>query len=209
MTEESESQQLIDCFSDLAGKEFIRLFGQQKGDALHRLYERQFRIHYNNYSQMMPNPLAKRHGINTLFVMAVDDVLREVKASYSQLRKSILAIYREMLLGFFGTETASIKQSKDPWNAFIEWVQRGNKGNYENEFFKLVEVHKNDKEFGFDIQRCFYFDILREAGRPELGQILCEYDGILASVVDTWIRFTRNETIASGDKRCTFRYERI
>ena len=209
MTEDVQIQQLIGYFSDLAGKEFIRLFGQQKGDALHKLYERQFSIHYNNYSQMMPTPLAKRHGINALFVMAVDDVLMEVKASFSQLRESVLAIYREMLLRFFETEVASFKQSKDPWNAFIEWVQRGNKTNYENEFFKLIEVHKNDKEFGFDIQRCLYFDILREAGRPELGPILCEYDSILASAVDTWIRFTRHETIASGDRRCTFRYERI
>jgi hypothetical protein len=209
MTEDEQIQQIIDYLSVLAGKELVRVFGEQKGDALHRLYERQFKIHYNNYKHMMPNPLAKRHGINSLFVMALDDVFMEVKASYSQLKKSVLSIYKEMLQTFFESEVQQLEKSEDPWGAFIEWTKKGNKANYDNEFFKVLEVQQDNKSFGFDIQRCFYFDIFREAGRPELGPILCEYDSILSNYLEKWIKFTRYETIALGDKRCTFRYERL
>jgi hypothetical protein len=209
MTEDSQIQQLIEYFSQLTGKELVKMFGEQKGNALHSLYERQFKIHYNNYKQRMPNSLAKRHGLNSLFVMTLDDVLREVKASYSQLKHSVLSIYTEMLQANFEAEVRQIEASKDPWNAFTEWVRRGNKANYDNEFFKVLEDQHNEKYFGFDIQKCLYFDIFRDAGRPELGPILCEFDSILASVVEKWIKFTRYETIASGDKRCTFRYERL
>ena len=209
MTEDNQIQQLIEYFSPLIGKELARLFGEQKGDALHRLYDRQFKIHYNNYVHMMPNPLTKRHGINSLFVMALDDVLMEVKASYSQLKESVLSIYKEMLQIFYESETRQLVESKDPWRAFIEWVREGNKANYDNDFFKVLEVQQDDRCFGFDIQKCLYFDIFREAGRPELGPILCEYDSILANNIAEWIKFTRLETIASGDKRCTFRYERL
>ncbi|MFW9959896.1 MAG: L-2-amino-thiazoline-4-carboxylic acid hydrolase [Candidatus Thorarchaeota archaeon] len=209
MTDDETIQQLIEFFSRSTESEFTRLFGEQKANALHKLYDRQFRIHYNNYNHMMPNPLARRHGINSLFVMALDDALMEIKASYSQLKESVLAIYHEMLKEFYETEVQQLEASKDKWRAFIEWVRRGNKANYDNEFFKVLEVQQDDKCFGFDIQKCLYFDIFREAGRQELGPILCEFDSILASYLDKWIKFTRYETIASGDKRCTFRYERL
>ncbi|TFG34939.1 hypothetical protein EU527_01125 [Candidatus Thorarchaeota archaeon] len=39
-----------------------------------------------------------------------------------------------------------------------------------------------------------------------MGPIICEYDTILASSAENWIRLSRYDTIASGDKRCTFRY---
>jgi hypothetical protein len=209
MAEDNQVQQIIEYLSRLTGKELVRLLGEQKGNALHSLYDRQFMIHYNNYKHMMPNSLAKRHGINSLFVMALDDVLMEKKASFSQLKESVLSIYKEMLQTFFEAEARKLEESKDPWGAFTEWTRQGNKANYDNEFFKVLEVQHDNKCFGFDIQKCLYFAIFREAGRPELGPILCEYDKIFASTISRWIKFTRNETIASGDKRCTFRYEKL
>jgi hypothetical protein len=208
MTEEGQAQELIDYFSLLTQRELLRLFDAQKADALHKLYERQFKIHYNNYKQMMPTPLAMKHGINSLFLMALDDVLMEIKASYTLLRESAMNIYRTMLLEFFASEAEKFGQQPDPWHAFVEWARRGNKTNYDNEYFKVKEMQSDNSCFAFDIQRCFYFEVLKESGRPELGSILCEYDNILASVVDSWVKFTRRETIASGDERCTFRYER-
>lgn len=208
MTEERQIQELIDFFSLLTQKELLRLFDAQRGDALHKLYDRQFKIHYNNYKQMMTDELAMRHGINSLFLMALDDVLMENKASYSQLRESAKNIYRAMLLEFFTSETERIKREPDQWLAFVEWIKQGNKANYDNEYFKVEEVQSDANNYGFDMHRCFYFEILRESGRPELGPILCSYDRIMADVVDDWIKFTRHETIASGDSRCTFRYEK-
>jgi hypothetical protein len=111
-----------------------------------------------------------------------------------------------MLQEYFKEEATKLEQTADPWNAFVEWVSKGNEVNYNNDMFQLVEIEQEDGCFGFDIQKCFYFDILREAGKPELGPILCDYDKILADAVESWIEFTRHETIASGDKRCAFRY---
>jgi hypothetical protein len=209
MTENDSIQELIDYFSLLTYQELTRLFNSERGNALHKLYDRQFRIHYNNYKSMMTNDLAKKHGINSLFLMALDDVLMEVKASYSQLKESAINVYKAMLQDFFESEAQKLMKEPNPWNAFVEWVKRGNKTNYDNEFFKVIEVQNDEKGYGFDIQRCFYFDILKESGRPELGPILCYYDNILADTVNSWIKFTRPETIVSGDPRCTFRYKKL
>ena len=157
---------------------------------------------------MLLDDLAKRHGVNSLFLMAMDDVLLEVKASYSDLRDAVISIYRAMLKEYFEAEVNEFLESTDPWNAFVDWVGKGNDANYNNDYFKVTEVEHDESCFGYDMKRCLYFEVLKEAGRPELGPIICEYDRLVADVVDDWIRFTRYETIASGDKRCTFRFEK-
>jgi hypothetical protein len=206
MTEENPSQQLIDYFSDLTKAELVKRFDDVKGNGLHQLYERQFKIHWNNYIHMLPDDISKRHGINSLFVMALDDVLRETRASYSEFKDAVLTIYRTMLLDYFREEAEKLQSASDPWTALVEWAKKGNEANYNNEYFLLTNVDAGENCFGFDIKRCLYFEVLREGGRPELGPILCEYDHILASTLESWIDFKRHETIASGDKRCTFRY---
>lgn len=205
MTPDNQIQQLIDYFSQLTLQELNKQFGD-KGGSMHKLFTRQFKIHYNNYEHMLLDPLAMRHGINSLFVMALDDVMCEVRASFTELKETVISIYKAMLHEFFMVEVSTLKQSENPWDAFVEWARKGNDANYNNEYFKVVEVDQDSGCFGFDIQKCLYFDILREAGKPELGPILCDYDNILADALENWIEFTRHETIASGDKRCTFRY---
>ncbi len=113
-----------------------------------------------------------------------------------------------MLQSYFDDEANKLLQSANPWSAFVEWAKRGNEANYDNEYFGVDEVVADDSQFGFDIRGCFYYHILTQARRSELGAIICEYDYILASTVQDWIEFQRRETIASGDSHCKFRYQR-
>ncbi len=206
MTEDSPIQQLINYFSQMTKEELIKRFGDLKGGGLYQLYDRQFKIHWNNYKDMLPDDVAKRHGINSLFVMALDDVLRENRASFSDLKDTALTIYQTMLFDYFSGEAEKFLKTENPWNAFVEWVRIGNEANYNNDYFLVTEVETDENCYGFDIKRCLYFELLNQAGRPELGPILCEYDQILAYTIDKWVSFKRYETIATGDKRCTFRY---
>jgi len=206
MTEDNPIQQLVDYFSQLTKEELVKRFGDVKGGGLHQLYDRQFKIHWNNYIHMLPDDNAKRHGINSFFVMALDDVLREIRASYSDFKDAVLTIYRTMLLDYFKEEAEKLQNSGDPWTSFIEWARKGNEANYKNQFFQLTEVEVGVNCYGFDIKRCLYFEILKESGRPELGPILCEYDQLMMPLLESWIDFKRYETIAKGDLRCTFRF---
>jgi hypothetical protein len=206
MTEENPIQQLIDYFSQLVKDELVKRFGDLKGGGLHQLYDRQFKIHWNNYIHMLPNDVAKRHGINSLFVMALDDVLRETRASYSEFKEAVLIIYRTMLLDYFNEEAEKFQSTGNSWGAFIDWTRKRNQANEMKEYFGLTEVEAGENCYGFDIKRCLYFEVLKEAGRPELGPILCEYDALMMPLMESWIDFKRYETIASGDLHCTFRF---
>ncbi|MFW9770037.1 MAG: L-2-amino-thiazoline-4-carboxylic acid hydrolase [Candidatus Thorarchaeota archaeon] len=208
MSDGDSTQQLIEHFSAFTEQELVRKFGE-KGMPMFRLFQRQFKIHYNNYEHMLPNQLAKKHGMNSLFVMAMDDVMCEVRASFSELKETVVSIYIAMMRDYFSTESEKLKQSEDPWTAFVDWARKGNEANYINDYFQLKEVDQETGCYGFDINRCLYFDILKEAGKPELGPILCEYDQIFMDYVGDWINFTRRETIATGDSRCNFRYCKV
>ena len=205
MSDSDPIQQQIEYFSKHTEKHLLSQYGD-KGKPMFKLYQRQFKIHYNNYRDMLPNELAQRHGVNSLFVMALDDVLCEVRASFSELKNTVVSIYQAMMEEYFAKESQKLKQSDDPWAAFVEWARKGNEANYNNDYFLLKEVDQEPGCYGFDINRCLYFDLLREAGKPELGPILCEYDMIFMKYVEGWIKFTRRETIATGDSRCDFRF---
>lgn len=207
MAQDEQTQQLMDFFSDATLQELNKQFGN-KGEAMHKLFTRQFEIHYNNYENLMPDQLAKRHGINSIFIMALDDVLCEVRASFNDLKETVISIYRNMLLDYLSAAVAKLEQSDSPSDAFVSWVRKGNDANYNNDYFQVREVEQESDCFGFDIQKCFYFDILREAGKAELGPIICEYDKIVVGLFDKWIGFSRHETLAAGDSACTFRYYR-
>ncbi|RLI54864.1 MAG: hypothetical protein DRP09_11770 [Candidatus Thorarchaeota archaeon] len=205
MIEDQETQQMVDFFAAEVEKQLVNQF-PDKGKPLTRLWLNQFKIHYNNYEHMMVDSVAKRHGINSIFVMAMDDVLCEVHASYSQLKDTVISVYRSMLQEYFDSEAQRIRRSEDPWGTFVEWIRAGNEKNYRNDYFLLEEVPAEGNCYSFNMNRCLYYEILREAGKPELGPILCEYDRILTESFSDWIILRRHETIASGDKHCTFRY---
>jgi hypothetical protein len=208
MSEVDSIQQLIEYFSAFAKRELVSKFGE-KGMPMFRLFQRQFKIHYNNYESMVPDELGKRHGVNSLFVMAMDDVMCEVKASFSELRDIVVSIYKGMMKDYFTTESNELAHSDDPWEAFVEWTKKGNEANYANDYFMLKEVDQESGCYGFDINKCLYFDLLKEAGKTELAPILCEYDNIFMDYVKDFVSFTRHETIATGDSRCDFRFCKV
>ena len=63
MTEENPSQQLVDYFSTLTNAELVKRFGDVKGNGLHQLYDRQFKIHWNNYVHLLPDDVANATGL--------------------------------------------------------------------------------------------------------------------------------------------------
>ena len=92
---------------------------------------------------------------------------------------------------------------------FVESTRTGNRKVYDNEYFRLKEISSTKEEFVFDINRCIYQEVFKKFGREDIGPIMCEYDSIIADNVSEWVRFEREETIASGCDKCTFRFYHI
>ncbi|UCG00794.1 MAG: L-2-amino-thiazoline-4-carboxylic acid hydrolase [Candidatus Heimdallarchaeota archaeon] len=150
------------------------------------------------------------HGINPLFVIALEESLPSTEKDKKQLTEHVLTIYKVMLEDFvLEPQRRFMSSSKNPWSTFVENTRKSNQKTYDNEFFKLQEISATEEEFAFDINRCLYHEIFKEFGREDLGSIMCEYDGIIAKNVAKWVRFEREETIAEGFPRCTFRFFRV
>ncbi len=150
------------------------------------------------------------HGINPIFVISLEESLPTTEKDKKQVIEHVLAIYSMMLEDLvLEPQRRFMSSSKDPWSTFIEDTRKGNQKIYDNEYFKLQEVSATEEEFVFNINRCLYQEIFKQFGREDLGPIMCEYDSIVAENVAKWVRFEREETIAEGFPRCTFRFYRI
>jgi hypothetical protein len=60
----------------------------------------------------------------------------------------------------------------------------------------------------FDMSRCYYFDTLRSLGSPELTASFCRIDDLVYGGASAAYEWRRTKTIARGDDRCDFCFER-
>lgn len=208
MATQTDFDQLIQYFILLTKNHFTSVFDEEDRQKLFSQFETQFQSLLKSNEDLMPNVLARRHGINAIFVLALHQVLNPKGFSYVDLQDMVLGIYRNMLHDYFSQMAKQLDASPEPWKDFVVNARIGNQQQYDNEFFCLQETVSDGNQFGFDIHRCLYFEILQRNGHPELGTILCEYDHIFAQVMEKWVEFKRTETIAEGAERCDFRFYR-
>jgi hypothetical protein len=204
MSQDDQFEQLLQYFCMLTENRLVEAFGVKLGKELSGDFRERFRELLSDNEGMTRDALGKRHVANPVFVLALNDILGEERASFEALREHVLAIYGAMLQPILVQQTKLLESSDNVWNSFVKSTRMGNRANYENEYFQLEEVETTDDTFRFDINRCLYFEVFEKNGHPELGPILCDYDYLIAGAVDKWIRFGRTETIAKGDAHCNF-----
>jgi hypothetical protein len=201
--------QMFDYFVVLTSKEIKKSFDPEEVKIILSSFTKRFRELLEKLKEGF-NETELFHGINPIFVIALEESLPGKKKDKDQVARYVLAIYKMMLEEFIlEPQRRFMLSSKDPWSTFIENTRSGNQKIYDNEYFKLKEVSSTDGEFAFDINRCIYQEIFKHFGRADLGPIMCEYDSLIAENVSKWVRFERKETIAEGFPKCTFRYFRI
>ncbi len=193
-------------FHKLTTDYLLAAFGEKKGKLLFAKYNYAFQDFYDKNLHLMNTNMSKRHGINSIFVLALDKALEEEELSHKELKDHIIAIYKIMIQSLLENQVKQLETSEDPWYSFVKSTKAGNKQLYENEYFQALIAFDEEFVFGIDIKKCLYFEIFQANNRPDLGPILCAYDYLLASALDKWIRFERTETIVDGFNRCDFRY---
>lgn len=60
----------------------------------------------------------------------------------------------------------------------------------------------------FEVRRCTFVGWLGALGRADLAPLFCEVDAAFAERPGTGMRLVRPTTLAAGDDRCRFRFER-
>ena len=197
--------QIREYFHSLTKKHFDTFF-EDDSEKLYGIYLKTFNDLWENNLELMPNDLGKRHGMNPIFVMALAEALEQMDTQLDKLQTHVLAIYRIILSDILIHQQKQLSESENPWIDFINSTKKGNEQIYNNEYFNLDYLENSNDCFGFDLHRCFYYEIFEKNCRSDLAPILCMYDWILADAIEQWVSFERKETIAHGQKKCTFRY---
>ena len=174
MPEQSQLDQLIQYFFLLTKNQFRTVFGETEATNLTSQFETTFQELFVANKEAMPDALAQRHGVNAIFVMALHQVLTPQGYSYDELKRMVLDIYRAMLGDIYSQQAKQLELSPEPWKDFVIGAKIGNQQQYQNDYFQLQEIADDDTQFGFDMHKCLYFDMLQKNGLSALGTILCE-----------------------------------
>ncbi|NHJ48929.1 MAG: hypothetical protein FK733_14180 [Asgard group archaeon] len=202
MSEDSQdpSEQLIHYFFMLTEKQLKDRYNENKAKQISQKFQQIFMKLIKKYDD---DKVVKNDAINPIFLIALNE---SQQISREELLDQMLKVYEEMLTEILINHQLGMATSDDPWKTFVTSTKSANKQLYENEYFQCKTVIDDEQQFGFDINRCIYYEIFKENGQEDLAPLLCEYDFILADNVKDWVVFTRDETIADGSHRCAFRY---
>ncbi|MHA2276645.1 MAG: L-2-amino-thiazoline-4-carboxylic acid hydrolase [Candidatus Kariarchaeaceae archaeon] len=166
---------------------FIKLFGKNR--------------------HLLPDRLTQRHGINPLFVMAMEETLTDKISTVDDLKEHVMVVYKYIMKSYLEMQRSRYLKTQDKWDLFLTEAKHGNDELYDNDYFKLVVVNENGNSYGFDLHQCFYYDIFVANDKEYLGPILCDFDYLLADNLNRWIVFDRDKTIAGGYQTCNFRFQ--
>ncbi|MHA1518835.1 MAG: L-2-amino-thiazoline-4-carboxylic acid hydrolase [Promethearchaeota archaeon] len=152
------------------------------------------------------SPTANLHAVNPLFVIALYKTLESEKIPMDEFTDLVMDVYKIMVKPLLKKQRKSIQNVKDPWLHFIKHTKEGNHKLYDNKYFQMKYAVEDRLRFGFDINRCYYYDIFKENDAIKLAPVMCKYDNLLADNLQEYVRFQRNSTIADGNSNCSFRY---
>jgi hypothetical protein len=209
----SQIDLMLQHFIMLTSKELERSFDPEEAKEILSFFSQRFRELFEKLKvEENYNETELFFGINPVFVIALEEALpgKHGQKDVAIVTRLVLAIYKTMLEEMvLEPQRRYLTSSKDPWATFVEDIRKGNQKIYDNEFFRLQQVSVSEKEFAFDINRCFFQEVFQYFERQDLGPIMCDYDSLIADNIAKWVRFEREETIAAGCNRCTFRYYNI
>jgi L-2-amino-thiazoline-4-carboxylic acid hydrolase len=79
---------------------------------------------------------------------------------------------------------------------------------YPQQGWNIECIEDSESSFAFNIHRCFYLDVLRAYGAPELTAMFCQLDDLAYAALPPSIRWERTKTLGRGDGLCDFRFSR-
>jgi hypothetical protein len=203
------TKHMVQFFIDNTEVYFDEIFSKSKSAEMLNELEEVFVELFEKNRYLLPDQLSQHHGINPIFVMAMEEVLNDEITTFEEFGVHKMVVYKYVMKSYLEMQQSRYIKTQDKWNLFLTETKHGNEQLYDNEFFKLSVVNENGNGYGFDLHRCFYYDIFVANDKGYLGPVLCEFDYLLANNLKDWIVFDRAKTIAGGDQRCNFRFQAL
>ena len=81
--------------------------------------------------------------------------------------------------------------------------------NFPHAGWEIEWVENSDQSVAFNMHTCFYLEIFKEYGAPELTLVFCRLDDLIYEELSPHVRWERTGTLARGDDVCDFRWRRV
>ncbi len=198
-------KQLSDYMALLIEQKMVELYQEEKGNIYAKEYRSRYESNFQANLKHMPDDAGKFTGSSAILVISLYQTLVSEKLSIEGFTDIFMSVYGLLMKDTLDGMIAAIKITSNPFKSYVEMFS-ANPSPYDNEYFKQETLQTNEQGYHLDIHRCQFFEIFKDNGLPELGPVMCEYDLLYANALESWVKFVRNETIAKGDKKCTFRY---
>jgi len=116
----------------------------------------------------------------------------------------------------FGEWAASRRRALQPLarRSIFYWLMRFTtkpvtQRSYPDEGWEIEWLEVSGQQIAYNINKCFYLEVLLEYGVPELTAQYCRVDDLIYDGLSPHARWARKKTLGRGDDCCDFHFERV
>jgi len=172
------------------------------GDEKYKQVMARYQKYYKNH-EFPNNPGLRKHLIEGILPgLALYNTLRESGES----QESALAAIDHIFEKLFSDKRAGMQKlaSIPFFYNFLRFYIKPAMRQYPAEGWKIDWIQNDTHAIRFNMNSCFYFDILSRYGAPELTASFCQVDDFVYEDMSSKINWQRSKTIASGEAYCDF-----
>ncbi len=101
---------------------------------------------------------------------------------------------------------ASLDKFSDPFGAFRNMVRWTIRLTFPPSGWQITTQEDSPQCLAYEVEKCFYRDVLDHYGERELTEVFCDVDDTLFGALPDTITWNRAGTLGRGDPRCDFRW---
>lgn len=180
-------------------------FGKENGNAIYKFFVKKYEELFFNRT-VFSNKVLNKHLIkNILPGIALYDALLYSGLSKKEALDSIGCFYKTMY-----QKTALIYRllGRIPFFFLLlrKLTNRSMSVTYPKEGWTTVWIENSNKQIAFDVNKCFYQDILKSYEREELLKCFCQIDDDVYERISPRVKWKRTTTLGRCGSKCDFRF---
>lgn len=180
-------------------------FGKENGSTIYKFFFKKYEELFSNRTVFSNCILNKHLTKNILPAIALYDALLHRGLSKEEALDSIECFYKIVY-----KKTAFMYSLLGRIPFFFQLLRklttRSMSVTYPKEGWTTVWIENSNKQISFDVNKCFYQDILKSYEREELLKCFCQIDDDVYDRISPHVTWKRTTTLGRCGSKCDFRF---
>ncbi len=120
------TKQMVQFFINNTEVHFDEIFSKSKSAEMLNKLEDLFSSLFEKNRHLLPDQLTQHHGINPIFVIAMEETLNDEISTIEELKVHVMVVYKYIMKSYLEMQRSRYLKTQDKWNLYLSEAKQGN-----------------------------------------------------------------------------------